>query len=165
VRVLLVCVLAALLTAAPAYGEPPTDRPLTGERITASLAAAADFWDVMPPCEIRVYQATNAELEAFTRVPSQAATYTGVQGPVCPIWLSETLAAPSVANRLRVGLDLTHEVGHRLGYGHDDVPWSIMNPTGAGMPWPVFRRFAPRGYIATWRAEHPDEPWATRPAA
>jgi len=163
VRLLLALAVTAMLAPA-AHAEPPTDRPLTGTRYTASLAAAVEFWHAAPPCQVRFYAATDAELKEFTGVDAQAATYSGVQGADCPIWISDTLAAPTIENRLRTGLDITHEVGHRLDYPHDDTPWSMMNPTQAGMPWPVFKRFAPPGYLRTWRDLHPGEPWATRPS-
>ena len=162
-RLLLLIVLAASLLAAPARAEPPTDRPLTGTRYTASLEAAVEFWHASPDCRIRFYAASDAQLLAFTGVASEAATYQGVDGPDCPIWLSDRLTAPSVENRLQTALDAVHEIGHRLGYVHDRIRYSIMNPVDAGMPWPVFRRFAPRGYLRVWRDEHFGEPWATRP--
>ena len=61
-RVTCLTLLACLALAAPAHAEPPTDRPLTGERYTASLVAAGAFWHAEPACRIRFYEASDREL-------------------------------------------------------------------------------------------------------
>lgn len=172
-RLALVLAVAAVLVPATAradYPDPPTDRPLTTLRVTASLQIAADFWGQPLPCTVKVYAATAWQIAAsMVRQPSgyeAVAATPAYDGPAppgdCPIWVSDAFAANSVQNRILVGTALVHEEGHLLGYRHVANPVSVMNPDPPAV-FGIFQRFAPHGYITTWRDSHPGEPWATRP--
>jgi hypothetical protein len=162
VRALALCAILAALAPALAHAEPPLDRPLTGTRYTASLTAATEFWHATPDCRVRFFAATPDELQAFTGVSSEAATYQGVQGDECPVWITEKLTERGLFNRLRTCLDGVHEVGHRLDFEHTADPASIMNPWVAPMPWPCAQRFLPRG-MGGWFRDFFPAGWATRP--
>lgn len=163
-RLLLLIALAASLLAAPAHAEPPLDRPLTGERYTASLEAAGEFWHAEPPCRVRFYAASDDELQAWLGFGVAAAVRAVQHGKECPVWIGPGREEASVRNRVEVCTITTHEVGHLLGNGHSTDPDSIMWPVLGRVTWPCWDRFVPPGSGEAWQDGFAGQ-WATRPDA
>jgi hypothetical protein len=189
-RPIILALLTALLLAAPAsgatYSQPPTDRPLTGKRITDSLRIATVFWGQSLPCDVHVYAATAAELAAS--LPAQSNLVTIAATPAydgraptgeCPIWLGPTIQASTWQNRYEVCLLLQHEIGHDLGYRsapgqeyvredgtldayHSRDPNSIMTASTLPPTYGCMRRWVPRGQGREFRETY-GTAWATRP--
>lgn len=162
----LAALLACLTLAGGARAQLPTDRPLTGARITASLQIAEQFWQTPAPCDIRVYAATPAQLEADLGYPVIGATPAEAipAGVQCPVWISDALADATYVDRILACSVIVHELGHRFGLAHDDAsqPGSVMNGVQTPVVYGCYRRFLPRGQGAAWR-ERFDTQWATRP--
>jgi len=162
VRLLLALAVTAMLAPA-AHAEPPTDRPLTGARYAASLAAAVEFWHAAPDCTVRFYAATDAELTQWIGAGTAGGVRGVQQGDECPVWVGPEYDTASVVNRVMVCTIVTHETGHLLGYEHSSDPASVMWPALARATWPCAQRFVPRGMGAWWRETYGAE-WATRPS-
>ena len=164
-----VTVLAALALGGPpsmagaSSDGAPVDRPLTGARVSESLRIAAEFFGRPLPCDARVYAATPEEMgNSLWRAMTEDRA--GVEGEECPIWVSDAFSDPTYDNRIRVCSDLVHEIGHKLGLGHDDEtrPGSIMN-LDAPIVYECYRRFLPRGQGRVWRETYGVPRWALLP--
>lgn len=153
-RVIALACLTLSLSVTQAFADPPITTPLYGLRYTDSLKIAVEFWDATPPCTVRMYAATNAQLEATVGYPADAAVRAVQTGPDCPVWIGPDYDDDFYDNRISVCGLIVHEVGHLLGYQHVNDPASIMYPWGLPTVYGCYHRFLPRGYGQVWRADH-----------
>lgn len=171
-RLLLVCVLAALVAPTVAAAqEPPTTTPLYGLRYTDSLAIAVAFWGAQPACTVQFYSATTRELDAFTGKPHTGAAVRSVQqGDTCPVWIGPDYEAKGYEERIWICGFIVHEDGHLLGVTYPDNtadpahsldPRSVMFAVGPPLVYGCYRRFLPHGRGVAWRELYGPPVWAT----
>lgn len=148
----------------------PTTHELTGKRITESLRIAHEMYGRDPVCMVKVYSASPTAIRNST-AGNQPATIAAtsvdpsVPGKPCPIWVNSAMMVNDIWARVQVCDALVHDVGHRLGYQHDDAlrPGSVMNadtPTVRG----CYIRFVPLAKRRWYRDTYGDPTFARRPA-